>query len=179
MKRIDLRLILVSSAAALSLSTAGAELAAALTGGSLSIPVSAILTGGNVSTGGSLRNISAIGGHGTAMSGGTMSLIPGALASIKTARPDTSEAHAYPTPFMPSKGHDRVTFTQLPAFATIRVFTLSGRLVRSLEKNDSTDSLIWSPVVNEQGTPLASGVYLFTVIQPGVSKRRGKIMVIK
>lgn len=179
MERIDLRRILSPSAATLLLFATGAALAAAITGGTLSIPISAVVTGGNVTSGGTLRNVSAIGSYGTAMSGGTMTLTPGALASARTARANTDEAHAYPSPFMPSKGHDRITFTQLPAAITIKIFSISGRLVKTLEKNDSTDSLIWSPVVNDQGTPLASGVYLFNVIQPGVSKHQGKIMVIK
>lgn len=153
--------------------------AAAIAGGTLNLPSSAVVTGGLRSTGATLVNYSAIGGHGTLMSGGTMSLIPGPLASAKTARMNTSDSHAYPTPFMPSKGHDRITFSQLPALVTVKVFTLSGRLVKTLEKNDSTDSLVWRPVVNDQGAPLASGVYPFTVIQPGVSKRQGKVMVVK
>lgn len=158
---------------------AAAGLVAAIAGGTFAITSSAVTAGGARSAGGSKINVSAIGGHGTTMSGGTYTLFPGAVASVRPASLDTGRAHAYPTPFMPSQGHDRVTFTRLPAETTIRVYTVSGRLVKTLTKNDSTDSFIWKPVANERGTPLASGVYLFVVSSPGVGSKRGKLMVVK
>lgn len=167
------------AALAAALGLAGPRLAAAISGAGFNLPVSAVVTGGLRSTGGSMVNHSSIGGFGTASSGGTLTLIPGTLASVKSARLDLQTAHAYPTPFMPSKGHDRITFTGLPSKVTIQVYTLTGRKAKSLEKNDSTDSLIWSPVSNDQGQPLASGVYLFTVTQPGFSKKQGKLMIIR
>lgn len=181
MKRSQRRLAVLALAAAVlaAAGLAGPRLAAAISGASFNLPVSAVITGGLRSTGGSLINQSAVGGYGTAMTGGTLSLIPGTLASVKTARLDLETAHAYPTPFMPSKGHDRITFTGLPPHVTIQLYSLSGRKVKTLEKNDTTDSLIWTPVNNDQGAPLASGVYLFTVTWPGFSKKQGKIMIIR
>lgn len=158
---------------------AAAGLAIALTGGSFNLPSTAILTGGDRTAGSGKVNVSAIGGYGTAMAGGSLTMVSGVLSSVKTARTGLGLAHAYPTPFTPSSGHDRITFTQMPARATIKIYTLSGRLVKELSKNDSTDSLIWRPVANEQGAPLASGVYPFTLIQPGIGTKQGKIMVIK
>jgi len=52
-------------------------------------------------------------------------------------------------------------------------------LVKTLSKSDSSDRLVWSPVANEQGSTLASGVYVFIVTQPGVSQKKGKIMIIR
>lgn len=158
---------------------AGAALVAAISGGSFLLSSTAVISGGTRSTGGQKVNVSAIGGHGTIMSGGAFTLFPGALASVRTASLDTARAHAYPTPFEPAKGHDRITFTRLPPETIIRVYTVSGRLVKTLSKNDSTDSIIWRPVANERGAPLASGVYLFVVSQPGFPSKRGKIMVLK
>lgn len=161
------------------LALAAAGLAIALTGGSFNLPSTAILTGGDRTAGGGKVNVSAIGGYGTAMAGGTLTMTSGTLASVKTARTDLSLAHVYPTPFMPSSGHDRITFTQLPVRVVIKIYTISGRLVRTLDKDDSADSFVWFPVTNEQGAPLASGVYPFTLAQPGIGTKRGKIMVIK
>ena len=62
---------------------------------------------------------------------------------------------------------DAVVFTSMPEVATIRVFTLHGTLVRTLEKNDSSRSLTWD-VRNEAGRRLASGMYLIHVEVPGV-----------
>lgn len=171
MKSFALALTLVALAAP--------RLASASTGGTFNIPVGGVISGGTRSTGGALVNYSSIGGYGTVMTGGTLTMMPGILPSVAGAKLNLDEAHAYPTPYMPSQGHTKITFTDLPALVTIQVFSLSGRLVKTLMKNDSTDSLVWSPVVNNQGSPLASGVYLFTITQPGFSKRQGKLMVIR
>ena len=176
----SLRRRLVLAAACLALAgAAGAALVTAISGGSFLISSTAVVSGGARSTGGGKVNVSAIGGHGTIMSGGAFTLYPGALASVRTASLNTALSHAYPTPFEPAKGHDRITFTRLPPEAVIRVYTVSGRLVKTLSKNDSTDSLIWRPVANEQGTSLVSGVYLFVVSQPGFPSKRGKLMILK
>lgn len=158
---------------------AGAALVAAITGGTFAITSSAVVSGGTRSTGGQLVNISAVGGHGTTMSGGAYTLYPGALSSVRAASLDAARAHAYPTPYMPSRGHDRITFTRLPAKADIKVYTVSGRLVKSFVKNDTTDSLVWRPVANEQGAALTSGVYVFSVTQAGIAPKRGKLMIVK
>jgi len=171
MKTIALVLTLVGLAAP--------KLASASTGGTFNIPVGGVISGGTRSTGGALVNYSSIGGYGTVMTGGAYTMTPGIVPSVAGAKLNLDEAHAYPTPYMPSRGHTKITFTDLPVLVSIQVFTLSGRLVKTLMKNDSTDSLIWSPVNNNQGSPIASGVYLFTLSQPGFKKRQGKLMVIR
>lgn len=161
------------------LTLAGPRPAFAATGGTFNIPVGGVISGGTRSTGAAYVNYSSIGGYGTVMTGGTLTMTPGILASVKGASLNLDEAHAYPTPYIPSRGHTKITFTDLPALVTIQVFSLSGRLVKTLMKNDSTDSLVWSPVANSEGTPIASGVYLFVITQPGFKKRQGKLMVIR
>ncbi len=178
MRHLPRRLLLVLVCLALA-GGAGAALVSAIAGGTFAITSSAVVSGGGRSTGGQFTNVSAVGGHGTVMSGGAYTLYPGALASVRTASLNADRAHAYPTPFMPSKGHDRITFTRLPAKAHIQVYTVGGRLVKSLSKDDTTDSLIWKPVANEQGAALASGVYLFAVTQPGIKIKRGRLMIVK
>jgi hypothetical protein len=113
------------------------------------------------------------------MSGGGLLLWPGVLAAVKTSAADTSFSHPFPTPFMPSQGHDRITFSSLPAEVVIRIYTLSGHLVKTFTKSDSSDRIVWMPVANEQGSTLASGVYLFVIKQPGVSEKKGKLMIIR
>lgn len=155
------------------------KLAFAIAGGAFNVPISAVNAGGGTSTNGGLVLISGIGAPGSAMSGGGFTLTPGPLASAAGARLTAEAAHAYPTPYMPSRGHDKITFSELPARVTIRIYTLTGALVNTLEKNDSTDSLIWRPVTNSQGSALASGVYLFVVAPPSGRAKKGKLMIIK
>ena len=113
------------------------------------------------------------------MSGGGLKLWPGVVAAVRAAAADTSFAHPFPTPFMPSQGHDRITFSSLPPEVTIKIYTLSGHLVKTLKKSDPSDRLVWMPVANDQGSTLASGVYLFIVKQTGADEKKGKLMIIR
>jgi|GEM_PF-3029580 len=135
----------------------------------------------NCATKAGMQLVSTMGKFNAPMAGGTLKLWPGVLAAVAVAAIDTSYAHAFPTPFVPSQGHTKITFSDLPPDVTIKVYTLSGHLVKTFTKSDSSDRLTWSPVANEQGSSLASGVYLFIVTQTGggSSQKKGKIMIIR
>lgn len=158
---------------------AGAEI---LTGGALSLPHPFFDAGGTGQSldGGGLSLLHSIGqGASTPMTGGTLSLTPGVFGAGVLARPDLETAHAFPIPYRPSRGHDRITFRGLTVSATIRVYTLSGQLVRTLFKSDgSTQDLVWYPVTDEQGRNAASGVY-FYVIEGDSGRKTGKLMIIR
>ncbi|MEM8559408.1 MAG: hypothetical protein AAGG50_16420 [Bacteroidota bacterium] len=62
-------------------------------------------------------------------------------------------------------------FTNLPDEATIRIFTLGGTLVRTLEKVPGTDTILNWDLNNEAGLPVASGMYLIHIEVPGVGER--------
>jgi hypothetical protein len=126
-----------------------------------------------------LRLTSVIGDFNQPLHGGDLKLWTGVVASVAPATADTSAVHAFPTPFIPSKGHTGITFSDLPAQVTIKIYTLSGHLVKTFNKSDPSDRLVWSPVANEQGSTLASGVYIFIVTQAGGGQKKGKIMIIR
>ena len=74
-----------------------------------------------------------------------------------------------PNPYRGASGYEVsgdqrvVRFVNLPAQATIRVFTLSGTLIRSLEKvNDGSTTVDWD-LTTEAGLQIASGIYLVHV----------------
>ena len=52
-----------------------------------------------------------------------------------------------------------MTFSHLPERAVVRIFTLSGTLVRTLEKDDESQFLRWD-LLNEVGQLTASGLYI-------------------
>jgi hypothetical protein len=113
------------------------------------------------------------------MGGGSLGLTPGILGGSPTATPDFSFTHAFPTPFEPAKGHDRITFRGLPVKATIKIYTVTGQLVNTLTKNDPFSAdLIWRPVTNGSGRNLASGVYFYQITGDN-GRASGKIMVIR
>lgn len=135
---------------------------------------------GQALTGDTLSLVHSIGqGASTPMTGGTLSLTPGVLGAAVAARADLETAHAFPTPFRPSRGHDRITFRGLTTNAVIRVYTLTGQLVRTLSKSDgSTQDLSWHPVTDAQGRNAASGVYLY-VVDGDSGRKTGKLMIIR
>jgi hypothetical protein len=85
--------------------------------------------------------------------------------------------YAFPNPFQPSLGHTTVTFTNLASQCTIKVFTLSGDLVKTLNENSGTGQNTWD-VKNDAGELLASGTYFYYVKSSGDTKT-GKLVVIR
>ncbi|MGA7304208.1 MAG: hypothetical protein WBW88_05015, partial [Rhodothermales bacterium] len=97
---------------------------------------------------------------------------------VKTQDPNTAQdaldAHAIvPNPDKGASDYeltnlaDIVRFTNMPQEATIRVFTLAGSLVKTLNKSGPSTSLDWD-LTTEEGLPVASGMYLVYVEVPGV-----------
>jgi hypothetical protein len=60
-----------------------------------------------------------------------------------------------------------VTFNNLPAKATIRIFNLAGHLVRQIDKNDPTSFARWD-LTNQFLYPVASGMYIAYVDMPDI-----------
>lgn len=90
---------------------------------------------------------------------------------------DVSSAHAFPNPFKPSDGHTTVTFTDLGSVSTIKVFNLTGDLVKTIIETDGDGVATWN-VKNEAGGDLASGLYYY-VIRSGNDVKKGKLVIIR
>jgi len=63
-----------------------------------------------------------------------------------------------------------VTFSNLPTEITVKIYTLSGTLIRTLTQNDKADGttspfLRWN-LKNESGLRVASGMYIAIVSSP-------------
>jgi len=69
-----------------------------------------------------------------------------------------------------------IHFTHLPAQCTIRLFTLSGSLIRVIQKNDATSQVTWN-LETDSGLPVGSGIYIYHVDAPGVGNKIGKVAV--
>jgi len=153
-----------------------------MSGGDLSIPFPSFSAtgGGDSMHGGTLGMSLSVGQTAiTPMSGGTLELHNGIVASQPSAETDLSSAHVFPNPYKPSLGHRHLVFRGLTSNAKVRVYTIAGELVKELSKSDpATNDLNWEPVTNSAGQPLASGVYLYS-IEGDSCKATGKLMVIK
>ncbi|OGS13583.1 MAG: hypothetical protein A2285_03690 [Elusimicrobia bacterium RIFOXYA12_FULL_57_11] len=157
---------------------------AVLTGGFRTISALALTSGGGAAGNGALSMSAANAGgmtaSGAVLTGGNFSVTMGgapAVITFSAAQDDLASAHCYPVPYKPSAGHSRITFTGLTRAARIRVYTISGELVRTLEKYDTGETLDWD-VLNSEGAAVDSGVYLYLIDSAG-RKKKGKLMVIR
>lgn len=92
---------------------------------------------------------------------------------------DTSleTAFAYPVPFKAKRGDTTITFSDLAQRATIRIFSASGRWVRTLDETDGDGEFVWD-VADSDGNPLPSGVYFF-LMESSSDRKRGKLVIIR
>jgi hypothetical protein len=93
------------------------------------------------------------------------------------AKVDVDKVNVYPNPYigynsMEINRYARfVTFTHLPTNATIRIFNLSGVLLRTMVKSDQTQFYQWD-LKNTAGFPVSAGVYVAYVEMPDVGKTK-------
>ena len=78
------------------------------------------------------------------------------------------------------RGERRIDFINLPAECSIKIFTVDGSLVRTLNKSTgpSDGTVSWN-LVSEDGMDVAYGLYIFHVEAPGVGEHIGKFALIK
>ncbi len=78
------------------------------------------------------------------------------------------------------RGERRIYFIHLPQKCTIRIYTIDGTLVKTLEHNAPTDDgqRSWN-LVSKDGMDVAFGVYLYHVDAPGIGTKTGRFALIK
>lgn len=101
-------------------------------------------------------------------SGDTRSFNPLApiTGNVALARDDVTLVNAFPNPYYginraeTNRVNRFITFNHLPTQATIRIFNLAGVLVRTLKKDDASTQYVNWDLQNENGLPVASGMYI-------------------
>jgi ligand-binding sensor domain-containing protein len=88
------------------------------------------------------------------------------------AAQDVKNVLAYPNPFIITFGDEKLRFNYAGQ-AEVRIFTLSGDLVRDIPINGVWDG------TNDAGKPVASGVYIFTLTDQNKKVGRGKILLVR
>jgi parallel beta-helix repeat protein len=91
----------------------------------------------------------------------------------------------YPNPFKPAKGHTHITFghptdteKRLTKEAKIKIYTLNGECVAVIEERDGDGVAKWY-ATNKEGTPVASGIYIYIITNPAGQRCIGKIGIIR
>lgn len=103
--------------------------------------------------------------------------------SNSRAEGQLSNVRAVPNPYFAKSAYELnqfehvVKFTNLPTKCTIRIFNLAGDLVRTLDKDDDTTSILEWDLFNENDIPVASGFYVYHVDAPNIGSMYGKMAV--
>jgi hypothetical protein len=104
----------------------------------------------------------------------TFTAPPALTYDATTAKEDVTKVGVFPNPYYAFNAAETnrfsrfVTFNNLPAKATIRIFNLAGQLVKVIEKNDATAFVRWD-LLNRFNFPVASGMYVAHVDMPDIS----------
>ncbi len=99
-----------------------------------------------------------------------------ASATIHLAGENVVSVRVYPNPVRAGRGDQAITFDQMPANSTVKIFTVSGRWVKTLSA--PTGSVSWD-LRNDSGERVASGLYLYLAADAQGNKTRGKFTVIR
>ena len=93
--------------------------------------------------------------------------------------------HTVPDPYLGGSQYDlspqyrQLMFVNLPPRATVRIYSLGGRLIRQLEHSDATGGgrLAWG-MRDLNNYHISSGVYFFHVATPEGDETVGKFTVV-
>lgn len=78
------------------------------------------------------------------------------------------------------RGERRIDFIHLPQQCTVRIYSVTGALIKTLYKDSPTQNgaLSWN-LISEDGMDIAYGLYIYHVDAPGIGEYIGKFAVIK
>ena len=76
------------------------------------------------------------------------------------------------------RGERALQFRNLPLECTIRIYTITGELVRVINKSDNTNFATWD-LLSDESARVGYGVYIYQVETPTGGKKIGRIGVIK
>lgn len=101
-----------------------------------------------------------------------------------TAKENIDKISVYPNPYFGSSALERdkyqrfMRFTNLPPQATIRIYSLAGVFIRTIEKDGGSQYVDWD-LRNADGLPVASGMFLAYIDMPGIGSKILKLAVIQ
>jgi len=124
-----------------------------------------------------VRSLAFDGRAGELWIGTTRGLSKLAVTSVPT--PALPEIRVFPNPMILSHENAEITFADLPDDgSTIRIFTLSGELVRALPPQSGARSVTWNGG-NGAGNMVGSGVYFYVVTDSMGRHIMGKFAVVR
>jgi hypothetical protein len=101
----------------------------------------------------------------------------GVSFSNELAKQQVDKINVFPNPYYGvnseelNKYNRFVTFSHLPAKATVRIFNLAGVFIKTIQKDDPGQFLRWD-LANESGLPVASGLYIAYIELPDLGETK-------
>jgi len=114
--------------------------------------------------------------EGRPMYGWSMDDVSTAIGSADVLKNALDIINVVPNPYYAFSEYERnrldtrVKITNLPEVCTIKIYNVSGKLIRTYKKDSPVTSLDWD-MKNSKGIPIASGVYLIHVEIPDIGER--------
>jgi hypothetical protein len=112
---------------------------------------------------------------------------PNAPLTVEEQKELFDRVNVYPNPlfaYNPDVGYTGgrpddpyVTFINLPQKATIKIYSLSGNLMKTIEKDDNNTYIRWN-LKNENDLRVASGLYIALITSPGMKEKILKFSII-
>ncbi|MDP1677912.1 MAG: T9SS type A sorting domain-containing protein [Bacteroidota bacterium] len=102
---------------------------------------------------------------------------PATTYTVTDAKADVEKINVYPNPYFRYNSQETnlyyhfVTFNHLPHKATIRIFTLAGILVQTINKDDDSQFIRWN-MRNDASYAAAAGMYIVHIDMPEIGKTK-------
>jgi len=94
---------------------------------------------------------------------------------IETPAEPVPSVRVYPNPFKPTAGHSEVKFINLPLGASVKIFSIGGAIIATLQEKDEKAN--WD-VRDNEGKKVSSGFYLY-LIETERERQYGKIVILR
>jgi hypothetical protein len=102
----------------------------------------------------------------------------GNVATFSATKETLADVFTYPNPYSKSSGLDYVMFANLTRKATIHIYTLNGKAIKTIEHEGDTGGVRWHLDTNN-GEKVASGIYIYRITAEGVGEKMGKLAVVR
>lgn len=102
----------------------------------------------------------------------------GNVVSFSSVKETLADVFAYPNPYSKSSGVDYVMFANLTRKATIHIYTLTGKAIKTIEHEGETGGARWQ-LDTDKGEKISSGVYIYRITAEGVAEKIGKLAVVR
>jgi hypothetical protein len=106
------------------------------------------------------------------------------IAATSPPAASVSDVRVFPNPFrgvsgFPTRGEESsIVWTNLPGLATIRIFTSSGELVKTIKQESLTSGQVVWDQLSDARQRVAPGIFFWTVESP-VGSSHGTLVIIK